>query len=62
MPKKKTMTADRDFCHKCNTETAWKPAGRTDSYLKCEGCGDRFPCAKARGCNHLDCAMEHANG
>ena len=49
------MESDREHCHRCNAETNWKP-NRSGTALKCEGCGDRFPCAGS--CGHFDCQQE----
>lgn len=50
------MKPDREYCHRCNCETNWRST-RSKS-LKCEGCGDIFPCPKSRKCGHFDCAQE----
>lgn len=43
----------REYCHRCKTITVWEPPTGHAKHERCNGCGDRFPCAKA--CGHLDC-------
>lgn len=47
------MTAEQEFCYRCNAVTTWSPV-RGGARLRCEGCGDVFPCKHA--CEHRDCA------
>jgi hypothetical protein len=44
---------DRELCHWCAAETRWLADPRRP-HLRCEGCGDVYPCAHR--CRHLDCA------
>lgn len=47
------MSAEtRWLCHKCKRLTHWRLTRR--GVERCEGCGDRFPCARAH-CGHVDC-------
>lgn len=52
------MSGDASLCHRCGRVTRWLPirGGR----LRCEGCGDTFPCRYANAssgkCKHVDCA------
>jgi len=43
-----------EYCHECRNYTRWEPV-RGGKALKCEGCGERYPCAHA--CKHADCAL-----
>ncbi len=42
-----------EFCHKCNADTKWVPLRQGSKRVKCEGCGDVYPCRSK--CDHLDC-------
>lgn len=52
-----SLEPDVSWCHSCAARTRWV-LGRGGQHLKCEGCGDRFPCAHA--CKHLDCQEARA--
>ncbi len=52
------MNEDRTLCHRCERVTRWVLA-RGGRRLRCEGCGDAFPCA--RRCEHLDCEAARAD-
>jgi hypothetical protein len=39
-----------ELCHRCERVTKWIAVRGVE---RCEGCGDRFPCAGR--CSHLDC-------
>lgn len=41
------------LCHRCNRVTRWVPM--RGARVKCEGCGDVFPCHHT--CAHADCAI-----
>lgn len=45
------LETDKEFCHKCGKVTLWV-ANRTGTQLRCDSCGDKFPCKK---CEHIDC-------
>lgn len=47
------MEGDNAYCHQCERVTRWLPV-RRGRRIRCEGCGDTFPCG-ARRCGHLDC-------
>lgn len=47
---------DIEYCHKCKKETSWILRGKR---LKCEGCGDVYPCRSS--CEHLDCQLDKKN-
>lgn len=55
---KRALEADRALCHACERVTRWSPV-RGGRRLRCEGCGDVFPCRHA--CEHLDCAEARAD-
>ena len=46
-----------EYCHRCRRKTLWR---KSRGIERCEGCGDRFPCA--RSCTHLDCDGYRAAG
>ena len=52
------VTADRAYCHRCRRETEWRARRRDAKHLRCEGCGDVFPCRSR--CGHLDCEEARA--
>lgn len=47
----------RELCHKCDRVTVWSQPRKNSKRVKCEGCGDVFPCAHK--CKHIECL---ANG
>lgn len=48
-----TGAEGEEFCHKCNRDTKWVPMRKGSKRVKCEGCGDVYPCRSK--CDHLDC-------
>lgn len=48
----------RGYCHRCAAVHLWAPL-RGGQALRCEGCGDRFPC-RSQSCGHLDCEQARA--
>lgn len=48
-----------EYCHQCRKHTRWEPV-RGGKALKCDECGDRYPCAHK--CAHEDCALVARDG
>jgi ribosomal protein L37AE/L43A len=45
------ISPGKHFCHTCNGDRVW---ALSRGVQRCEGCGQRFPCA-SKSCTHQDC-------